>query len=389
MRLRATFASAAIVAFAAVPLSALDADRDFSGRWVLDPQASTLRSLPALPERNLTVEQNENSIHCTATFDDHSESSWTFTADGQESRYTLDKEQRKTVGKWEGAALMLDTLVAAGSSNYTIMDRWQLSKDHLSLTIERQVIASSGESDGTIVYHRDGQTQLMWRPAPQPLTAGTSGPRETPGDMPRLKTPPAAPPAPAEFVVHAGTRIPLTLVNALNTKQSHDGDGVYLQTAFPIFVNGRAVIPRGSYVQGTVTRSQPAKGKDKGELYIRFDSLTLPNGVARDFLARLDSADRGKVDQKEGTITGEGRSGASQAGTVVRDTGMGAGIGSLGGLAAGHMGAGIGIGAAAGGIAGLASVMGHRNDGVVLPKGTSMEMVLDRDLIYTADELRF
>jgi type IV secretion system protein VirB10 len=192
-------------------------------------------------------------------------------------------------------------------------------------------------------------------------------------------------------VLRAGTHIPLTLVNALNTKQSHEGDGVYLETAFPIFVDGRLVIPRNSYVQGTVTKATPpGHVKGKAELYIRFDSLTLPNGVARDFRSRLDSADaaQGQVDRSEGTITGENRTG-NQAGTVVRDTGMGASVGSLGGMAAGHMGMGVGLGAAAGGIAGLASAIGKGGKGVVLPRGTTMEMVLDRDLLYTPEELRF
>ena len=52
----------------------------------------------------------------------------------------------------------------------------------------------------------------------------------------------------------AGTRIPLVLVNGISTKNSHEGDQVYLQTAFPIAVESRIVIPEGSYVTGTVTQ---------------------------------------------------------------------------------------------------------------------------------------
>jgi len=374
-----------MVAFAAAPLVAIDADRDFSGRWVLDPQASSLSGLPSIPERFLSIVQNDQVFRCTATADDRSESVWIFTSDGQESRYTLGKEQRKTIGKWEGSALLLNTLVGGPQDytipDYTIMDRWQLSDDRSVFTIERQIVAKSGETDGRIVYRREGQSQLTVRgPAPAPLP-------------PRLNAPPANAPqaaaSAAPFTLPAGTHIPLTLVNPLNTRQSKEGDGVYLETAFPVFAGGRVVIPRGSYVQGTVTRAQPpGKDKSKGELFIRFDSLTLPNGVARDFRARLDSADHGQVDRAEGTIGGGGN-GANEAGTVVRDGGMGAGVGALGGMAAGHMGMGMGIGSAAGGVAGLASVIARRNAGVVLPRGTSMEMVLDRDLTYTPEELRF
>ena len=39
-------------------------------------------------------------------------------------------------------------------------------------------------------------------------------------------------------------------------------------------------------------------------------------------------------------------------------------------------------------VAGLASVLGTRGPDVVLPAGTTMDMVLDRDLLYTAEDLR-
>jgi type IV secretion system protein VirB10 len=126
-------------------------------------------------------------------------------------------------------------------------------------------------------------------------------------------------------------------------------------------------------------------------MYIRFDSLTLPNGVARDFRSRLDSADataQGNVNRAEGTITGDGPT-SSNVGTVARGAGMGASVGSIAGAASGHFGMGVGLGGAAGGLAGLASALGKGGSGVVLPRGTTMEMVLDRDLLYMPEDLRF
>jgi type IV secretion system protein VirB10 len=94
------------------------------------------------------------------------------------------------------------------------------------------------------------------------------------------------------------------------------------------------------------------------------------------------------VDRAEGTISGENRTG-SNVGTVARTTGMGASVGSIAGAASGHYGMGVGLGGAAGGLAGLASALGKGGSGVVLPKGTTMEMILDRDLLYKPEELRF
>ena len=45
---------------------------------------------------------------------------------------------------------------------------------------------------------------------------------------------------PEMIMVKSGTRIPLVLVNGISTKNSHEGDRVYLQTSFPIAANNRA-----------------------------------------------------------------------------------------------------------------------------------------------------
>ena len=191
------------------------------------------------------------------------------------------------------------------------------------------------------------------------------------------------------MVVKSGTRIPLSLRNAIDTKHSHKGDRVYLTTIYPVVVGDHVVIPTGSYVNGTLTTSKPAGavGK-KGELYIRFDSLTLPNGVTRDFRSRLASKDagRGKVDPNEGTITGE-RDNSNTARTTAETTGVGATVGGIAGAASGHPLTGLGIGAGAGAAVGIITMLNKHKPDVVLPRGTVVEMLLDRDLSYEPSEL--
>jgi len=127
-----------------------------------------------------------------------------------------------------------------------------------------------------------------------------------------------APPA-ASYTVTAGTKVPLSLINSISTKHSAVGDRVYLETAFPILADGRIVIPVGSYVAGTVTEiKKPGRVKGRGELYVRFDSLTLPNGVTRDFRARIGGMDGGsneELDRAEGKVKSEGNK-AGDARTV-------------------------------------------------------------------------
>jgi hypothetical protein len=202
---------------------------------------------------------------------------------------------------------------------------------------------------------------------------------------------PAAEPDHKTFVVETGTRIPLSMVNSVSTKTTGEGDRVYLETTFPIAVNGKIVIPAGSYVLGTVTSSKrPGKVKGRGEFRLRFDSLMLPNGVTRDFRAQvagLDGRAAEDLDKKEGIIRSEGNK-SGDARVIGETATTGAAVGGLAGIGRAPA-LGAGIGAAAGATAALVGVLFTRGPDAVLAKGTTVEMVLDRQLTYDEGELDF
>jgi hypothetical protein len=205
--------------------------------------------------------------------------------------------------------------------------------------------------------------------------------------------PPANTPAPsADYVIAPGTRIPLGLINSVSTKNAAEGDRVYLETVFPIMANGRIVIPPGSWVAGTVTEvKRPGRVKGRGELYLRFDCLTLPNGVTRDFRARVGGIDgRGgeEFDKAEGKIQSEGNK-AGDARTVAEAAGVGASVGLIAGSASQHYALGGGIGAAVGATAGLMAVLLTRGPDAVLAKGSTIEMITDRPLQFQKSEIDF
>src|ERR1019366_148389 len=95
-----------------------------------------------------------------------------------------------------------------------------------------------------------------------------------------------------------------------------------------------------------------------------------------------------ELDRNEGSIKSEGNK-AGDARTVVEGGIAGASIGALAGSLAGSTAMGAGLGAAAGAAAGLATVLFTRGPDAVLAKGTTIEMVLDRQLNYGEDELDF
>jgi len=195
-----------------------------------------------------------------------------------------------------------------------------------------------------------------------------------------------------QFLVPPGTKVPVSMINSVSTKTASEGERIYLETVFPILANGHVVIPPGSYVAGTVTDvKRPGRLKGRGELYIRFDSLTLPNGVTRDFRARIGSLDGRAAetrDKAEGKIKSEGNK-TGDVKVIGEAAGIGATGGGLAGAAAGHAGMGAGIGAAAGATAGLVGVLVSRGPEAILAKGTTMDMVLDRPLQFTSTDIDF
>jgi len=385
VRLKLALTFALLCSALACSAYAIDPDRDFSGTWFLDARASNTRALPGTPEQTLTVVQQDVAVRCSSTAANGIAAQWTYLLDGTETRVRIGDETRSSIVKWEGAALLINTQVLA-SQDYTVMDRWQLSRDRAVLTITRQVVRKSGEAEGVLVYGRAVQPAVT-EAAAEPVERAIA-PSVAPSQPALIKQPDQ--PAAGELTVASGTRIGLALRNGLDTKHTHEGDRVYLETIEPIAVAGRIVIPRGSYVNGTVTESKPAHGvKGKGEMYIRFDSLMLPNGVTRDFHSRLVSADssaRGSVDSNEGKVTGE-RDGSGDARTVATGGGIGAGVGGIVGSAAGHPLGGVGIGAGVGAAVGLGTIFHDKRPEAVLPRGTIVEMILDRDLHFSPSEL--
>jgi len=217
------------------------------------------------------------------------------------------------------------------------------------------------------------------------------------GPQTEAPAPPAAPAAPAArpastgqiITVPTGTRIGVILESGISTATAKEGDSIYFRTSFPITIDNKVVIPVGSYMRGEVLESKrPGHVKGKGQLRIRLASLVFPNGYTVDMNAEPHSTDAGKVKtDDEGKMTGPGGKGkdpVSDVTTVATTTGAGA---IIGGLSSGAKGAGIGAGI--GGAAGLAAILLSRGPDAQLPRGSSMDLMLERDLHLDADQIRY
>ena len=187
--------------------------------------------------------------------------------------------------------------------------------------------------------------------------------------------------------VPTGTVLPLVLHNAISTRSAKPGDPVFLETVFPIMVDGKITIPAGSYVSGEVTEAKRAgRVKGRAEIRIRLDNLILPNGYQASFDAIPRDAGTGGNEAvgKEGTVQGDTNK-AGDANTVAQTTLAGAGIGAI----ASRTGKGALIGAGAGAVAGLATVLFTRGPEAELPRGTTLDVSLNRPLYLLAEKINF
>ncbi len=214
-------------------------------------------------------------------------------------------------------------------------------------------------------------------PAQTPPTAAASSPT-TPAV-------PSRPAPPATLTIPSGTKVPLALKQAISTKNAKEGDPVYCETTFPFVVDDRIVIPAGTYVQGKISRIQRAgRVKGRAEILMHFTSMIYPSGytvMLPGSVENMPGADRTSMKDAEGTVRQDSDKG-KDIGTVAGTASTGA---VIGGLSAG--GKGAGIGAAAGGLAGLAIAMLSRGSDVKLEPGTSIEMIIQREVAVDASRI--
>lgn len=188
-----------------------------------------------------------------------------------------------------------------------------------------------------------------------------------------------------QITLPAGTKIPIALKNTISTKANHEGDPIYAQTTFPVVINDKVVVPPGTYVQGKISSIKPAGHiKGRAEVLIHFTSLIYPSGytvLLPGSIENAPSVDNGKVKDKEGTIQGDSNKGKTAA-TIAAPAADGALTGAVI-----HGGEGALIGAGIGGAVGTAIAALTRGNEVKMGPGTTLEVVLQRDVVVDGSRI--
>ncbi len=189
-----------------------------------------------------------------------------------------------------------------------------------------------------------------------------------------------------DYVIPAGTSVPVSLEQAVTTKSARPGDKIYCKTVFPVAIDNRIVIPAGTYVQGEVTEAKrPGRVKGRGELLLHFTTMIMPNGYMFTLPGAVENSpdsDASKVKDKEGTIQSEGTK-LKDLGTVATTAAAGTAVGAMttgtrkGALAGGAMGA----------AAGTAIALLTRGADLRLERGATLTMVFQRPITMESSKL--
>lgn len=166
-----------------------------------------------------------------------------------------------------------------------------------------------------------------------------------------------------EVTIPSGTTLRLNLESAVSSDGSQVEDTVRASLRQPVSVDGKAILPTGTELAGTVTDVQRS-GRVKGVAHVayRFNSLRYDN--ERYPITTSQISHQAKTTKKKDATK----------------IGVGAGVGAaVGGLLGG--GGGAAKGAAIGGAAGTGAVLATRGDEVRLGPGANVNTRLTAPLI--------
>jgi hypothetical protein len=121
---------------------------NFTGDWKLNAAKSSFGEFPAPSSLTMKIGHEDPNLKVATTMaGDFGEFSWeaAYTTDGKECTNTMRDSESKSVLKWEGDNLLINTKGSFGGNDMTISDKWNLSEDGKTLMIERKFSSSQGE----------------------------------------------------------------------------------------------------------------------------------------------------------------------------------------------------------------------------------------------------
>ena len=148
--------SAALLAIACGLLQA-QAKPNFSGAWKLNTAKSDFGAMPAPDSRTDIITHEDPDLKDSYTQSGQMgelTAEMKYSTDGKETTNSVRGNQIKTTAKWDGDELAIAGKTQFNGADVTLSDRWSLSADGKTLTIQRHVNSPLGETNQKIVLEK-------------------------------------------------------------------------------------------------------------------------------------------------------------------------------------------------------------------------------------------
>jgi hypothetical protein len=147
----------AMIALSATTLAA-QSKPNFSGEWTLVPAKSDFGMMPPPSSgvQKITHNDPQLKVVSTQTSDQGTNTTEsTYTTDGKEcvNKGIMDSEMKSTA-KWDGSALVIDSKMDIQGNAITITNKWTLSADGKSLTVNMHFASPMGDGDVKMIYEK-------------------------------------------------------------------------------------------------------------------------------------------------------------------------------------------------------------------------------------------
>ncbi len=131
---------------------------NFSGEWTLAPAKSDFGMMPAPSSAVQKVTHNEPQLKVLSTQTNDMgtmTTDSTYTIDGKEcvNKGPMESEVKSTL-KWDGQVLVIESKLDFGGNAVAITNRWALSEDGKTLTVNMHFASSMGEGDAKMIFEK-------------------------------------------------------------------------------------------------------------------------------------------------------------------------------------------------------------------------------------------
>lgn len=130
---------------------------NFSGDWKVNISKSDFGALPAPDSQTeqITHTDPDLKMHMAQTSQmGEMKYDAAYTTDGKEATNNANGNVFKSTVTWDGNDLAFDTKGSFNGNDFTAKDRWTLSEDGKTITVQRHLASSMGQTDQKIILEK-------------------------------------------------------------------------------------------------------------------------------------------------------------------------------------------------------------------------------------------